>query len=89
MTKCHLLEFPSLCSYVYDAEFLAENSLILFSFWNKCLFSSASQWIRMDALQLQVIFKYKMAPLIPFGEDVDYFLWQGFNKSILLSVLFF
>lgn len=42
----------------------------------------------MNALQLQVIFKYKMAPLIPFGEDVDYFfLWQGYNKSIFLSVL--
>lgn len=41
----------------------------------------------MDALQLQVTFKYKMAPLIPFGGDVDYFLWQGFNKSIFISVL--
>lgn len=89
VTKYHLLEFPSLCSYVCDAEFLAQSSLILFPFWNKCIFSSASQWICMDGLQLQVIFKYEMAPLIPFGEDIDYFLWQGFNKSILLSVLFF
>lgn len=32
---------------------------------------SASLWIRMDALQLQVIFKYKMAPLIPFVENID------------------